>query len=90
MSERWQRWSNFLVMRSQDFHPPDCYFWGHMKTMVYGEKTISRDALLHRLFDGAEQIRDKPDVLGRTTDSLIHGPQKCTDAEGTLFEHLYQ
>jgi hypothetical protein len=61
-----------------------------MKTMVYGEKTASRDALLHRLFNAAEQIREKPDVLGRTIDLLIHGPQKCIDAEGTLFELSHQ
>jgi hypothetical protein len=36
-----------------------------MKTLVYAGKTNSRDALLRRIFDAAEHIRDNPGIFGR-------------------------
>jgi hypothetical protein len=51
-------------------------------------ETNSKDALLGRIFDDAEQMRKKPETLGRTTDSLIYRAQNSIGAEGTQFEHL--
>jgi hypothetical protein len=43
-----------------------------MKTVVHGEECHSGDKLLHRILDAAEQIMDSTNILGRTTDALIH------------------
>jgi hypothetical protein len=47
----------------------------HVKTLVFGEKTNSGDALICRILDAAEQIRG--------TDSLMHQSFKCIEIEGT-------
>lgn len=50
---------------SPNLTPLDFYFWGHVKTLVYVEKTNSKDPLLRRIFDATKHVREIFDVFGR-------------------------
>ena len=74
--------------RSPDLTPLDFFLWGHMKSLVYKEKPESRDDLILRIMDAAEQIRiDKP-MLKRVTTSVLDRARKCIECGGCHFEHL--
>ena len=74
--------------RSPDLTPLDYYLWGHMKTLVYETKVESRAALHNRNFAAAEHIRNHPDNVACTTQSLLMRAENCLATGGGHFEQL--
>jgi hypothetical protein len=58
-----------------------------MKLMLHEEKKNTRDEMLRRVLNAAEQIRNTFYVLERTIDSIINRDGKCIEV-GAQFEHL--
>jgi hypothetical protein len=59
-----------------------------VKSLVYEEKTNNQDALLHRVLDAAELIRNTPDVLEHTINLLPQRTTQCISVDGAQFENL--
>lgn len=74
--------------RSPDLTPLDFYLWGHMKALVYKKKPQSREELIQRIQDAAEQIRNDRATLRKVTTSVLHRARVCTQCQGSHFEHL--
>ena len=74
--------------RSPDLTPLDFYLWGHMKTLVYKTKVNSREELLHRIQEAADQLKNNPAVLRKATQSVLERVRMCSEVGGTHFEHL--
>jgi len=74
--------------RSPDLTPLDYYLWGHMKTLVYETKVDSRAALHHHIFAAAGHIRNHPDNIASSTQSLLMHAENCIATEGGHFEQL--
>ena len=74
--------------RSPDLTPLDFYLWGHMKSIVYKEKSNSKEELLRRIMEASRKIRNKPETLRKSVHSILKRAQLCTEANGGLFEHL--
>jgi len=53
--------------RSPDLSPMDYCVWGWMKELVYSVKAGTRAALLDRIFDAADRIRNSRQRLQRAT-----------------------
>ena len=60
---------NWLA-RSPDLSPLDYCVWGWMKELVYNVKVATRDALLGRIFDAADRIRNSQRKLQRATHTV--------------------
>ena len=56
--------------RSPDLSPLDYCVLGWMKELVYSVKVVTRVALLGRIFDAADRIRNSQRKLQRTTRAL--------------------
>jgi len=56
--------------RSPDLSPLDCCVWGWMKELVYSVKVVTRDALLSRILDAADRIRNSQRKLQRATRAV--------------------
>lgn len=74
--------------RSPDLNPLDFYLWGHLKQLVYNVPITTREQLLERIQNAANEIRNDPNVLARVCDSLVRRCHVCIRAEGGHFEHL--
>lgn len=74
--------------RSPDLTPLDFFLWGHMKALVYKKKSQSKEELLHRIQDAAEQIKNERAMLKRVTTSVLQRATKCIECQGSHFEHL--
>ena len=74
--------------RSPDLTPLDYYLWGHMKTLVYETNVESRAVLQDRIFAAAEHIRNYPDNLASSTQSLLMRAGNCLATGGGNFEQL--
>ena len=74
--------------RSPDLTPLDYYLWGHMKTLVYKKKSNTREELLQRIMEACQDIRDKPDVLRESANSILKRAQLCIEQVGNHFENL--
>ena len=57
--------------RSPDLTPLDFYLWGHMKTLVYTNKCNTKEELLQRIREAAQDIKSKPEMLRKTTHSTL-------------------
>jgi len=53
--------------RSPDLSPLDYCVWGWMKELVYSEKVVTREALLGRILDAADHIRNSQRKLQQAT-----------------------
>lgn len=74
--------------RSPDFNPMDYYFWGHVKTIVYGQgKPNTREELLVRIEQAFNDIRGR---LGNVDwqRALIRRAELCLDVHGAHVEQL--
>jgi len=49
--------------RSTDLSPLDYCVWGWMKKLIYSVKVVTRDALLGRILDVADHIRNSQQKL---------------------------
>ena len=59
-----------------------------MKTLVYENKVDSWAALRDRISAAAEQIRNHPNNIGSTTQSLLMRAESWIATEGGQFEQL--
>jgi hypothetical protein len=59
-----------------------------MKSLLYKEKTNTRDLLLYIMLNNTEQIRNPPSVLERAMNLMINWARKCI-IKGAQFEHLF-
>jgi len=57
-----------------------------MKTLVYESKVDSRAALSDCIFAAAELIRNHPNNIASTTQSLLMRAENCIAAGGGYFE----
>jgi len=58
-----------------------------MKNLVYNVKVATRDALLGRIPDAAEHIRNKQLKLLRATRAVHNRAAACVAAGGGIFEN---
>jgi hypothetical protein len=74
--------------RSPDLTPLDYYLWGHMKTLVYETKVNTRAALRDRIFGAAQYIRNHPQNIASSTQSLLMRAENCIANGGGHFEQV--
>jgi len=72
---------------SLDLSPLDYCVWGWMKELVYSEKVGTRDALLGRILDAADRIRNSQRKLRRATSAVHNRAPACVAADGSIFEN---
>jgi len=73
--------------RSPDLSPLDYCVWGWMKELVYSVKVGTRDALLGRILDAADRIRNSQRKLQRATRAVHNRATACFAAGGGIFEN---
>jgi len=73
--------------RSPDLSPLDYCVWGWMKELVYSVKVVTRDALLGRILDAADRIRNCQRKLQRATRAVHNRATACFAASGGTFEN---
>ena len=71
--------------RSPDLSPLDYCVGGWMKELVYSVKVVSRDALLGRIFNAADRIRNSQ--LQRATRAVHNRKAACVADGGGIFEN---
>ncbi len=74
-------------LASQDLSPLDYCVWGWMKELVYSVKVETRDALLARIMDAADVIRNSELKLLRATRAVHNRAAACVAAGGGIFEN---
>jgi len=73
--------------RSPDLIPLDYCVWGWMKELVYSVKVGMRDALLGRILDAADCIRNSQWKLQQATRALHNRAAGCVAASGCIFKN---
>jgi len=73
--------------RSTDLSPLDYCVWRWMKELVYSVKVGTRDALLGRILDAADRIRNGQRKLHRATRAVHNRATACVSAGGGIFEN---
>ena len=71
--------------RSSDLSPLDYCVWGWMKELVYSVKVVTRDALLGRILDAADRIRNSQRKLQRATRAVHNRAAACVAAAAVAF-----
>ena len=61
--------------------------WGWMKELVYNVKVATRDALLGRILDAADIIRNNQLKLLRATRAIHNRAAACVEAGVGIFEN---
>lgn len=72
--------------RSPDLTPLDYFLWGHIKEYVYKEQINTREELEERITEAIATIT--PEMIIKTTNSLLRRAQLCIDCNGGHFEQL--
>ena len=62
---------------------------GWMKELVYNVKVATRDALLGRILDAADHIRNNQLKLLRATRTVHNRAAACVAAGGGIFENYF-
>jgi len=73
--------------RSPDLSPLDYFVWGWMKELVCSVKVVTRDALLCRILDAADSIRNSQRKLQKATCAVHNRAAACVAAGGGIFEN---
>ena len=71
--------------RSPELSPLDYCVWGWMKELVYSVKVVTRDALLGRILDAADRIRNSQRKM-RATCAVHNRATASVAAGGGIFE----
>ena len=58
-----------------------------MKELIYSVKVVTRDALLGRIFDAADRIRNSQRKLARATRAVHNRAAACVATGGGIFEN---
>jgi len=73
--------------RSPDLSALDYCVWGWMQELVYSVKVATRDALLGRVLDAADRIRNSRQRLQRATSAVHNREVACFAVGGGIFEN---
>ena len=73
--------------RSPDLSSQDYCVWGWMKELVYSVKVETRDALLARISDAADHIRNGELKLLSATNAVHNRAAACVAAGGGILEN---
>jgi len=73
--------------RFPDLSPLDYCVWGWMEELVYSVKVVMQDALLGRIFDAADCIRNSQRKLQQATCAVHNRAAACVAAGGGIFEN---
>ena len=76
-----------LASQVSRLSPLDYCVWGWMKELVYCEKLETRDALLGRILDAADHIRNSQLNLLCATRAVHNRAAACVAAGGSIFEN---
>lgn len=74
--------------RSPDLTPLDFFFWGTMKQKVYQQVPNTREDLLQRIMEVAEEIRNDRDMIKRSTQHVGLRATACIQNDGGHFEQI--
>lgn len=74
--------------RSPDLTPLDYCLWGWLKNEVYKVKVDNRDALINRIRNAANDIRENHEAIRSATGAVQRRSEKCLEVNGGIFEHL--
>ena len=74
-------------VRSPELSPLDYCVWGWMKELIYSVKVVTRDALLGRILDALDRIRNSQRKLQRATRAVHNRAAACFAAGGDIFEN---
>jgi len=87
--ERWIRCGSLhnWPARSPDLSPLDYCVWGWMKELVYSVKVGTRSALLGRILDAADRIRNSQQKLQWATRTVHNRAAACVAAGSGIFEN---
>ena len=85
MDRTWR--SPQLASQAPELSPLDYYVWGWMKELVYSVKVGTRDALLGRILDAADRIRNSQRKLQRATRAVHNRTAACVAAGSGIFEN---
>jgi len=72
---------------SQELNPLDYSVWRWMKEVVYSVKVVTRDALLSRILDDSDRIRNSQRKLQRAASAVHNRAAACVAAGGGIFEN---
>jgi hypothetical protein len=61
--------------------------WGWIKELVYSVKVVTQDALLGRILDAADVIRNSPRKLQRANRAVHNRAAACVAAGGGILEN---
>ena len=78
---------SYWPARSPGLSPLDYCVWGWMKEVVYSVKVVTRDALLGRILDAADHIRNSQWKLQRATCAVHNRAEACVVASGGIFKN---
>ena len=86
MDQTWR--SQQLASQVSRLKSPLVYcVWGWMKELVYSVKVVTRDALLDRILDATESIRNSQRKLQQATRAVHNRAAACVAAGGGIFEN---
>ena len=69
--------------------PLDFCLWGWKKSEVRKEKANTRDELVAPIMNSAALIKqERQDDIRRATRTIAKTAERCTEADGWIFEHL--
>lgn len=74
--------------RSPDINPLDFYLWGHMKDLVYGDESNTREELEQKIQEAAIVIGDNQNIFLNVRRHLLKSLRKCIEVNGGHFQHL--
>ncbi|KAJ4447126.1 hypothetical protein ANN_09127 [Periplaneta americana] len=72
--------------RSPDLTPLDFYLWGHLKSLVYGEKIRFSAHLQTRIIEACSQIT--PNIIQHVLQDWMTLLRECTLQNGEHIEHI--
>jgi len=65
----------------------DYCVWGWMKELVYNVKVVTRNAVLGRILDAADRIRNNQRMQEQATRAVHNQAAACVAAGGGIFEN---
>jgi hypothetical protein len=68
--------------RSPDLNVLDFFVWGYLKDLVYATPVQTRDDLILRIQEACENLRNNPDMISSSVNSLLRRCQKCIEVNG--------
>jgi len=74
--------------RSPDLNPPDFFFWGHLKTLVYSTPVLTLEELQQRIIFTSNIIQHVMMDFRKIRQNFYRRIELCVQQNGGHFEHL--